>query len=241
MISMDLLNNLNNMILTNFKLKGVKDIEDIEKIPEDIKIVYDKDGNIIQEKQFTIFTKGINMIDIRKIKGINLNTTYCNSITEIYEKFGIEAARTLLIKNITEVYANGGHTINYQHIAMLVDMMTNTGMLTSIDRHGMNRLDTDTLSRVSFERQVDELLQAAIYSKTDHMRSVSSRIMAGRCFKGGTCYNDIIFDHEMLENSEFVDISEDKQKEFNKTVKKFEPNLLINDIIKKKNVKIYIP
>ncbi len=240
-ISMELLNNLNNIVINNFKLKGMRDIEDIDKIPEDIKIIYDSDGNIKQEKQFTIFTKGINLLDIRKIKGINLNNSYCNSITEIYEKFGIEATRTVLIKEITGVYANGGHTINYQHIAMLVDMMTNTGLLTSIDRHGMNRLDTDPLSRVSFERQVDELLQAAMFSKTDHMRSVSSRIMTGRCFKGGTCYNDIIFDHEMLENSEYVDISENRQEEFNKLVKKFEPNMMINDIVKKKNIKVFIP
>ncbi len=240
-ISMDLLNNLNNIIINNFKLKGMRDIKDIDKIPEDIKIIYDEEGNIKQEKQFTIFTKGINLLDIRKIKGININNSYCNSITEIYEKFGIEAVRSALIKEITGVYMNGGHTINYQHFAMLVDMMTNTGVLTSIDRHGMNRLDTDPLSRVSFERQVDELLQAAMFSKTDHMRSVSSRIMAGKCFKGGTCYNDIIFDNEMLENSEYIDISEDKQREFNKSIKKFEENSMINDIIKKKKVKVFIP
>jgi DNA-directed RNA polymerase II subunit RPB1 len=240
-ISMDMLNGLNNLIVNNFKLKGVKDIEGIEKIPEDARIVYDADGNIKRENQFTICTNGINMMDIRKIKGINLAYTVCNSVTETYEKFGIEATRALLINHITKVFETGGHTVNYQHIAILADMMTNTGGLTSIDRHGINRLDTDPLSRVSFERQVDELLNAAVFGEVDHMRSVSSRIMAGQCFKGGTGYCDVLLDNELLENTEYVDISEDRQKEFAKTINKFKPNMLLNDMLSKKHIRSFIP
>jgi DNA-directed RNA polymerase beta' subunit len=240
-ISMDMLNGLNNLVVNNFKLKGVNDIEDIDKIPEDTRVVFDADGNVNREKQFTIFMKGINMLDIRKIRGINLAYTVCNSVTETYEKFGIEATRALLVNHLSGVFVTGGHTVNYQHIAILADMMTNTGGLTSIDRHGINRLDTDPLSRVSFERQVDELLNAAVFAETDHMRSVSSRIMAGQCFKGGTGYCDVLLDNELLENTEYVDISEDRQKEFAKTTSKFKPNMLLNDMLNKKHLRSFIP
>lgn len=80
--------------------------------------------------------------------------------------------------------------------------MTNNGNIISINRHGMNRLDTDPLSKASFETTVDLLLSAAMFNETDHMRSVSSRIMGGLTIKGGTCLCDLIMDNNMLENSE---------------------------------------
>ena len=35
--------------------------------------------------------------------------------------------------------------------------MTNLGFITSIDRHGVNKLDTDPLSRASFEMPIEQL------------------------------------------------------------------------------------
>ena len=42
------------------------------------------------------------MIDTRFIKGIDLNRTYCNEINTINKYFGIEAARSALLKNLIE-------------------------------------------------------------------------------------------------------------------------------------------
>jgi DNA-directed RNA polymerase II subunit RPB1 len=80
--------------------------------------------------------------------------------------------------------------------------MTNNGNIIAINRHGINRLDTDPLSKASFETTVDLLLNAAMFNETDHMRSVSSRIMGGLTIKGGTCLCELIMDNNMLENSE---------------------------------------
>ena len=44
---------------------------------------------------------------------------------------------------------------------------------------------------------------ASAFNEVDHMRSVSSRIMAGRCFKGGTGLCEVIIDNELIENSEY--------------------------------------
>ncbi len=45
--------------------------------------------------------------------------------------------------------------MNITHIALLADVMTNGGNITPINRHGINRLDTDPLSRASFEMTVE--------------------------------------------------------------------------------------
>ena len=90
------------------------------------------------------------------------------------------------------------------------------GKLMQIDRHGINRLDTDPLGRASFEKTVEQLINAAVFNEVDHMKSVSSRIMAGLCIKGGTGLCNLILDKELLENSEYTtDIGQLYKKTYN--------------------------
>lgn len=243
-----------NVIIDDFKLKGLTNIVDIRnggKAVLEQYVSFDKDGNQIipiadkdsddvpEDKkkigrEYIINTKGINMEAIRNIKGIDLNRTYCNDIITTYEIFGIEAARTLIIREIIDVLTSNGSGTNYQHISMFGDLMTNIGTLTSIDRHGINKLDTDPFSRASFEKSVDQLLASAVFNEVDHMKSVSSRIMAGLCIKGGTGLCDVILDTELLQNSQYTtDIGQLYKKTFNN----------INEINKHKEINddVFIP
>ena len=43
-----------------------------------------------------------------------------------------------------------------------------------------------------------------VFNEVDYMKSVSSRIMAGLCIKGGTGLCNIILDKDLLENSEYT-------------------------------------
>ena len=106
--------------------------------------------------------------------------------------------------------------------------MTNNGTLISVDRHGLNKLDTDPLSRASFEKTVDQLLQAAVFGEIDSMNSVSSRIMGGLVIKGGTGAFDVILDSSLLEKSEYV---EDIQQKYRKTFNELTTNVVVQDII----------
>jgi DNA-directed RNA polymerase II subunit RPB1 len=91
--------------------------------------------------------------------------------------------------------------------------------LTSIDRHGLNKLDTDPFARASFEKTVEQLITAAVFNETDHMNSVSSRIMAGLCIKGGTGLCNLILDRDLLENSEYtIDIGQLYKKTYDDIV-----------------------
>ena len=164
---------------------------------------------------------------IKNIIGIDLNRTICNEIITIYENFGIEAARNSIIIQIITVLTSNGSGTNYQHIEIFGDLMTHVGTLTSIDRHGLNKLDTDPFSRASFEKTVDQLITAAVFNEVDHMKSVSSRIMAGLCIKGGTGLCDVILDTDLLENSEYTT---DIGLLYNKTYTEITTNLQTNDI-----------
>lgn len=197
-----------DLFVDEFKLKGMPGIEDIRgggKAFEERIISFDNDDKIMEKNsEYVIYTKGINMEAIKNIVGVDLNRTYCNDIIAIYENFGIEAARNFIIRQIITVLTSNGSGTNYQHIEIFGDLMAHIGTLTSIDRHGLNKLDTDPLSRASFEKTVDQLITAAIFNEVDYMKSVSSRIMAGLCIKGGTGLCNIILDKDMLENSEYT-------------------------------------
>jgi len=219
-----------DIFVDDFKLKGMPNIDDVNsgKAFEERILSFDNpDKSMEKNSEYVIYTKGINMEAIKNIVGIDLNRTYCNDIITIYENYGIESARNYIIRRIIDVLASNGSGTNYQHVQVFGDLMTHVGTLTSIDRFGLNKLENDPLSRASFEKTVDQLITAAVFNEVDYMKSVSSRIMAGLCIKGGTGLCNLILDKEMLENSEYtIDIGQ----LYNKTYKDITSTLQTQEI-----------
>ena len=203
---LETINNFVDFIIDKFKLKGITSVTGIPAIAEERVIKFNEEtGDIEKNTQYVIYTSGVNMIDIRYFVGVDILNTISNDVVEAYNTFGIEVARTILLKEIMSAYEGAGGEVNYQHISVIVDLMTSAGSITSIDRHGMNKSDNDPLSRASFEKSVEQLLTAAVFGEVDHMKGISSRIMAGAVIKGGTGYCDVVLDTEMIEKSEFSD------------------------------------
>lgn len=225
--------------IENFELKGLSSIKKIDDVSDKRYINFSNENQDMNvETQYLIYTAGINLVDIRYLNGIDLNKTTCNDVTLIYEKFGIEAARMALLKEIKAVFEGAGNKINFQNHSILIDIMTNNGTLTSTDRHGLNRLETDPLARASFEKTVDQLLNAAVFGEVDHMKSVSSRIMSGLVIKGGTGLFNVLLNTDLLEKSEYV---EDIESKYKKTFNELSSNAIMKDIIKKESANIFIP
>lgn len=203
-------------VVEKFKLKGIPLISDIATTQEERVLNFNNELHEIEKKnQYAIYTVGINLSDIRYITGIDPYKTICNDVIAMYITFGIEAARATLAREIAYAYERAGSSVNYHHLSVLVDTMTVNGYLTSIDRHGMNKSDIDPLTRASFEKTVDQLVTAAVFGEIDHMKGVSSRIIAGMVVKGGTGMCDLVLDTEMLEKSEYtVDIGQKYEKTF---------------------------
>ena len=244
-IRFDMINYNNNTIIDfvdifvdDFKLKGLKSIS-YSSVVEKPYIDYDnEDQNIVEKKHNFIYTAGINLEDIRYINGIDINRTICNDVVQVYRKFGIDAARTILLKELINVFKTAGNDINYQHLSLLVDIMTNSGKLMSIDRHGLNNLDKDPLARASFEKPVDQLITAAVFGETDYMKSVSSRIMAGLVVNGGTGLCEIALDTDLLEKSEYV---EDAEIKYHKTFSELTTDNIMSDILRRDEIDTFIP
>ena len=235
--NLELLLGINDWILENFKLKGLDNITKAEVDSNSRLISFDNADNQFEESsEMMIYTEGINLVDVRYVDGIDLNRTYCNEVNQINKYLGIEASRSSLIKELYQVFSD--HNVNYHHLSILVDVMTNTGTFTSIDRHGINKLDTDPLSRASFEMPIEQLTKAAMFGEIDHMRSVSSRIMAGRVISGGTGLCSLLLDVDYVMNSEYIEDDDALQRsEFNM----IEKNNIINDIMNRNMFEVFKP
>ena len=183
------------MVITKYRIKGLANITESNNIVEEAYVDQDPDGNIVNKKHFIIVTEGINLAEIAQINGINLAETRCNDIVTLYETYGVEAARGAYIKEFTKAIESSGGFSNYQHVEILADAITHMGGLIAVNRHGANKLDTDPFSRASFEKTVEQLLAAAAFGESDHIRSVSARIMVGSLINGGTGCFDLMLDH----------------------------------------------
>ena len=188
---------LEKTILENVIVKGVKRVNKVHmNWQKNLKRYNEESMKIETYEEWVLDTSGTNLYDILGHKSVDSTRTFSNDINEIYEIFGIEAARQVLFNELSstlkELY------VNYRHISLLVDTMTNKGYLMSIDRHGINRVDIGPLAKCSFEETTDILIKAGIFSEVDRINGVSANIMLGQIPPSGTGDSDILIDEWRL-------------------------------------------
>ena len=236
-----ILRTLEKTILNDIVLNGIIGITNASMYKDDDNYKYSMDSNSFEiNPEWVIETSGTNLTGIFKHPSIDPSRTISNDIHEVYEILGIEAARMLLINEINDIFSQSSSYVNYRHLALLADTITNKGALMSIDRHGINKSDRGPLAKCSFEETPDIIARAAIFGELDLVTGVSSNIMLGQEVPIGTGSVDIIFDEEKFielskkifiekeEKEEVVDI--DKQQFIDILCK---PNNFVNDLFDK--------
>lgn len=113
------------------------------------------------------------------LNGLESDNIYTNDMHEIAKVYGIEAVRSALLKEIRAILSFYGIYVNVRHILVLVDWMTNYGVLTPLTRHGIRRVDASPLKRSTFEEVVEVFNQAACFNEKDDLQGVSECIIAG--------------------------------------------------------------
>ena len=215
-----------NMVCDDITLKGIENINSIE-LAEERCITFNKDtGGVDIDKENVGYTSGINFEKIRYIKGINFKRTHCNDINTILRFYGLEAARQMLLYEFYVTF-EGSANVNRTHLTLLVDQMCHMGNILSIDRHGLNMIESDPISKASFEKTMDHFVNAAIYNESDKVTTVSSRIAVGKVIKGGTGAFDLVLDTKKIEQSEYIEDTTNRI-----TYLPLEEDSLVKDIIK---------
>jgi DNA-directed RNA polymerase II subunit RPB1 len=193
------------------KSQGAIPAQDMDRMSE----FFDSITNqFYMDQEWVIFTDGSNLREILALDIIDAARTVTNNINEIYEVLGIEAARQSLFNEISEVLDS--IYVNYRHIALLVDVMTNKGNILSVNRHGINRGDIGPLAKCSFEETTDKLIKAGMFAEFDKINGVAANVMLGQIAPCGTGDVDVLIDEEMLtaiaegDDEDDDDVIEDK-------------------------------
>jgi len=78
--------------------------------------------------------------------------------------------------------------------------MTQRGILTSITRHGINRVNTGPLRKCSFEETTEILLEAAFFGEHDPLSGITENIIFGQLAPYGTGCFDLVIDKVALQD-----------------------------------------
>ena len=157
----------------NAKIKGIDGIKQAF-------IKKEKDGT------FTIITDGSNLKEILKVDMVDAANVMTNSICEIADVLGIEAARNAIVREAYSTLEEAGLNVDIRHIMMVADLMTNDGTVRAIGRHGVSGKKSSVLARAAFEITTAHLLHAAIIGETDGLEGVTENIIVGQPVTLGT-------------------------------------------------------
>jgi DNA-directed RNA polymerase II subunit RPB1 len=199
-----MLKRLEEHLLDKCTLRGVQGIEKAF-LNKHSKLIEQKDGKLTKNtdnpdtNEWYLDTEGTALREVLTVDGVDVTRTYTNDLWQVVDVFGIEAARSALLFELTNVLSFDGSYVNHRHLALLVDVMTYRGSIAAVTRHGINRADTGALMRCSFEETVEILLEAAAVGELDDCRGVSENVMLGQMAPMGTGHFDVLLDPKMLE------------------------------------------
>ena len=193
------LRRLESHILNAIPLRGIEGISRVFMV-EKKNVGLSAKGEFEPFTEWVLETDGINLTQVLAVDHVDASRTSSNSVVEIMESLGIEAARGALLRELRNVIEFDGSYVNYRHLALLCDVMTKNGYLMAITRHGINRAETSALMRSSFEETVEILMEAAAVAELDECRGVSENILMGQLAPLGTGDFQLMLNDRMLSN-----------------------------------------
>jgi DNA-directed RNA polymerase subunit A" len=165
----------------------------LQKISEDTKLSPIKGVEGIQravirkvQGHYIVYTEGSNLQKVLEIAHVDKKRTSTNSIMEIYEVLGVEAARNAIIFEASRTLEEQGLTVDIRHIMLVSDLMTNDGDVKAIGRHGISGRKSSVLARAAFEITSTHLLRAGITGEVDSLEGVVENIIVGQPVTVGT-------------------------------------------------------
>jgi DNA-directed RNA polymerase subunit A" len=143
------------------------------------------------KEEYLLYTEGTNLSQVMKVVGVDSTRTTSNNVHEIAETLGIEAARNALIREAQEVLGEQGLDVDVRHIMLVSDLMTRTGEIQQIGRHGISGEKESVLARAAFEVTVKHLLDASVAGEEDLLNGITENVIVGQTIPLGTGFIDL--------------------------------------------------
>jgi DNA-directed RNA polymerase subunit A' len=158
--------------LLGARVKGVPDIERVTIVKQD--------------DEWVIQTAGSNLAKVVAVEGVDTARITTNNVYEIWQTLGIEAARTALVKEVTNTLEEQGLEVDTRHIMLVADLMTSKGYLQQIGRHGIAGTKTSVLARAAFEITVPTIARASLEGQIETLKGVTENVIVGATVPVGT-------------------------------------------------------
>ncbi|MCS7140240.1 MAG: DNA-directed RNA polymerase subunit A'' [Candidatus Nezhaarchaeota archaeon] len=166
--------------ILNTKLKGIKGLKRVV-VKEVIK------GS---ETYYYLEVEGSNLqgilSNLDELDGIDPTRIMTNNINEIASVLGIEAARNAIINEMVNVLREQGLDVDIRHIMLVADIMTMTGKIRQIGRHGVSGEKSSVLARAAFEVTTKHLLEAGAKGEEDSLTGVIENVVVGQLIPLGS-------------------------------------------------------
>ncbi|MCW3998994.1 MAG: DNA-directed RNA polymerase subunit A' [Candidatus Bathyarchaeota archaeon] len=158
--------------IPGFQVKGVPDIKRV--------LVTEESG------EWVIRTDGSNLAKVLEVEGVDTSRTTTNNIHEIAKTLGVEASRNALVHEAKGVLEDQGLDVDVRHVMLVADMMTTTGDVQQIGRHGISGKKASVLARAAFEITVPNIVEAAVKGESDPLAGVTENVIVGQSIPIGT-------------------------------------------------------
>ncbi len=136
--------------------------------------------------EWVINTDGSNLSKVFEVEGVDTSRTTTNNVHEIAKTIGIEAARNALTHEARGVLEEQGLDVDSRHVMLVADMMTSTGEVQQIGRHGISGKKSSVLARAAFEITVPNIVEAAVKGESDPLAGVTENVIVGQSIPIGT-------------------------------------------------------
>ncbi|MBU5689807.1 MAG: DNA-directed RNA polymerase subunit A'' [Candidatus Aenigmatarchaeota archaeon] len=152
-----------------------------------------KNTAIIKEgENWVIKTLGSNLEKIFQLEEVDTTKSYSNNIHEVASILGIEAARTILIKEIIDTLKQQGLNVDERHITLVADIMTLTGEIRAVGRYGVAGTQSSVLARAGFEETIKHLVKASVRNEVDDFEGIFDNVMINQQVPVGTGMFELI-------------------------------------------------
>ncbi|HEX4919125.1 MAG TPA: DNA-directed RNA polymerase subunit A'', partial [Candidatus Bathyarchaeia archaeon] len=142
---------------------------------------------VVEEKgEWIVRTEGSSLATALEVPGVDASRTVSNNINETAVVLGIEAARNVIIKEALGVLEEQGLDVDIRHVMLVADMMTSSGDVLQVGRHGVSGEKASTLAKAAFEITIPTIVDAAVKGITDTLRGVAENVIVGQQIPMGT-------------------------------------------------------
>jgi DNA-directed RNA polymerase II subunit RPB1 len=205
MIKQDHVVDIKNKII-NTIVRGVTGIE-VTYVTKKAKSYIDENGNLKSKRINIITTKGTNFAAIVDNPYLDSYRCQSDSIKEIEEMFGIEAARYKLRSELEKVGSEMGTVMAAAHYSVFCDELCITGKTRGISKSGLEmREPKNALLRISYSHMNQVIKSAANNGRKSEIYGISATLMLGRAPYVGSTYNKISIDHDFIsDNTQSID------------------------------------